>query len=89
MKPPRNLTVKRAIDAWDPYGLLACGAPSDEFDLETMLVCARISPSSSVDEIARVLSMVFSNIFTPRDFSVEACRATAEEIYKGLHEGMV
>lgn len=86
MKPARNLTVKRAINAWDPYGLLACGAPSNEFDLATMLVCARIHPGSSVDEIARVLSVVFSDMFTARDFSIEACRPTAEVIYKGLHE---
>ena len=55
----KYLIVKKYIDIMDYYGLLACGAPEDEFDSESEEIAARIHPGLSSDEIATVIADVF------------------------------
>ncbi len=76
--------VKKAIDKWDPYALLASGAPKDEFDSETNMVLTKINIDSNVEEIANVISEVFSEMFFPEDFPVEDCIDVAKSIYENL-----
>ena len=75
--------VKREIDRWNPYGLLP-EALNDEFELESEKVASRIRDGSTVDEIARTVSKVFSDAFGTQYFEVDACRNVAEKIKEAL-----
>ena len=59
-------------------------APNDEFNLESEKVASRIRDSSTVGEIARTVSKVFSDAFGPQYFAVDACRNVAERIKEAL-----
>jgi hypothetical protein len=76
--------VKKHIDAWDPFSLLAGGAPSDEFDSESMMVAQRIRPSFSAKEIARIIRLVFSSQFDALSFPEEDCMSVAEKIKSSI-----
>ena len=71
--------VKSSIDDWNPY-LLLLHAPSDEFDCESSSVSGRIKENSSVDEVAAIVSEVFSEAFEPEGFQKENCLGVAEKI---------
>ena len=75
--------VKSAIDEWNPYSLLP-QAPSDEFDSESRMVWKQIEIDSSIDEIATVVSNVFSEMFEPQYFHKEACLDVAKSIKTNL-----
>lgn len=47
----------------DYYELLAGGAPTDEFDLESLEISKEINADSSVLEIAEIIAQVFENNF--------------------------
>ena len=47
-KSTKHLIIRRHLNAMDYGGLLAIGAPSDEFDLEIRELCALIHADSSV-----------------------------------------
>jgi hypothetical protein len=70
--------VKKAIDEWDPYGLLSAEALSDEFDHESRSIANKISRESSVKDIAIIISKVFSSAF--ESVSADECREAAEKI---------
>ena len=57
--------VKKYIDQMDYYGLLASGAPSNEFDIESKEISARISDDHSVQDIAEIIASVFFNEINP------------------------
>jgi hypothetical protein len=76
--------VKKIIDEWDPYGLLLAGSPLDEFDGESRSISNKISKENSVNDIAIIISKVFSNSFEP--FSVDECMNIAEKIKKLIME---
>ncbi|WP_394916221.1 DUF1871 family protein [uncultured Robinsoniella sp.] len=77
------IAVKNAIDKWNPYDLLP-EAPSDEFDSEIKSVAAKISFESSVDDIARVISRVFSSSFEQESFHVNGCLTVAREVKQNI-----
>lgn len=55
--------VKMYIDQMDHCDLLASGAPSDEFDIESNEICAKIRYNQSVYEIAEIIASVFNEFF--------------------------
>ena len=59
--------VKKYIDQMDYYGLLASGAPSDEFDIESKEISARISDDRSAQDIAEIIASVFNEYFDEHD----------------------
>ena len=59
--------VKKYIDQMDYYDLLASGAPSDEFDIESKEISARIRYDHSVQEIAAIIALVFNEYFDEHD----------------------
>ena len=77
------LVVKKYIDQMDYYGLLACGAPSDEFDIETKEISARISDDHSVQDIAVIIASVFNEYFDKHD-DATAFLSVAEQIKNEL-----
>lgn len=78
--------VAAVIREWDPYSLLAGGAPSDEFDAEIASVTAQVSRIGSPTDAAHVISRVFSSSFEAERFSPEVCRAVGETLYLKLRD---
>ena len=56
--------VRRHIDKMDFYGLLADGAPSDEFEIEAEMVARAIRPDMSADEITLIIANIFNEQFS-------------------------
>ena len=79
--------IKDAVDEWNPYSLLP-DAPADEFDGESRMILGRINKNSTAEEIAVIVSDVFSKQFEPRYFQREACLDVAKTIefnLKNIH----
>ena len=83
---PVYTAVKRCVDAWDPMGLLAGGAPPDEYECEIRMIAERIHPGDAPETIVKTVDEVFSKMFWPDYFGVEKCRDVAEKISAGLNE---
>ncbi|MCL2885002.1 MAG: YugE family protein [Oscillospiraceae bacterium] len=69
--------VKKAIDEWDPYGLLPF-APKDEYDSESSMVAGRITDFENVMEMAGIVSDVFSKQFEKEKFAVNSLHRTSK-----------
>lgn len=87
----KKATYKRAIEAvgaivreWDPYGLIACGAPSDEFDSEIAAVVTQIPRIKSEKDAELALSRVFSSAFEAKRFTHEACTEAGKKLFAAL-----
>ncbi len=76
--------IGRVIAEWDPYSLLAHGAPSDEFDSEVSSVAAQVKSIKSELDAALVISRVFSSSFEPQLFTPEACTAVGKRLHTEL-----
>jgi hypothetical protein len=63
--------IKAALDSEDPEGLVAMGAPADEYESEALLIQGRIAKVSadkvSVDQIADIVAEVWNSQFGPFD----------------------
>lgn len=75
--------VKKYIDQMDYYGLLASGTPSDEFDIESKEISARISDDHSAQDIAEIIASVFNEYFDEHD-DATVFLAVAKQIEKEL-----
>lgn len=77
--------VKKAIDQWNPDGLLPV-SPGNIFDVESKMIAERIEKDDSVEQIAWVVSAVFKEEFEPdgEGYSVKDCMSVAGEIKKLL-----
>jgi len=74
------------IKDWDPYRLLAGGAPTGEFDHEVALIVAQISRIHSAADAARAVSRVFASSFEADRFTVEMCSDVGKKLYASLSE---
>lgn len=71
--------IKKVIDKRDPYGLLATHAPPDEYDSESQQIASLTNENSSIDEIATIISDVFTHSFD-EDFPKGMFIEPAQEI---------
>jgi hypothetical protein len=78
--------VKSVIDRWDPYGLLAHGAPADEFDSEIAAVARQVDRITEPKDAACVISRVFSSAFQPEGFEPERCTEVGQALFEALEE---
>ena len=78
--------VRSVIHEWDPYCLLAGGAPDDEFDSEINAVVRQFDRIRSPRDASHVISRVFSSSFEPELFQVEHCQSVGERLYEVLAE---
>lgn len=76
--------VGQVVRAWDPYTLLADGAPSDEFDAEIAQLVTRVPCMHSVADAAHAISAGFSKAFEPQLFTPAACAAPGAELFARL-----
>ena len=72
--------IKKIIDKWDPCGLLAGGAPKDEFNDEIKKISSKINSNSNINDIANIISNIFLNSFNDKSFSVKNCIEVAKKI---------
>ncbi len=75
--------IKKFVDRMDYYGLLAAGAPSDEFDIESIEIAKRVCYDHSVQEIAEIIGSVFNRYFDEHNDTV-AFLPVAEQIKNEL-----
>lgn len=76
--------VSSAIQAWDPLGLAADGAPPDEYAQEVARIVARIPRCRGEAELAAAISEVFSESFESDSFTVANCSEPARRAWTGL-----
>ena len=78
--------VGSVINAWDPYSLLASGAPRDEFDAEIARLVTRVPHIRSPDDAVREISSVFSAAFEREYFTVPDCAEVGTRLFARLEE---
>jgi hypothetical protein len=72
------------IRAWDPFSLMADGAPADEFDDQIAKITARVPTFRRSSDAAEAVSAVFSEAFGSETFSPADCAKPGEQIFTGL-----
>ena len=87
----KKAAYKRALEVvgavvreWDPYGLIAGGAPADEFDSEIAAVVRQIPRIRTEKEAALALSRVFSAAFEADHFLPEQCTEAGKKLFAEL-----
>jgi hypothetical protein len=78
--------TRQVLREWDPFSLVAGGAPDDEFDSEATQFVTHIPQIHSATDAAEALSRVFSAAFEPAGFSAEACAPAGSKLFTRLSE---
>jgi len=88
---PTKKEIDRAIQIcrgvitdWDPYSLIANGAPSDEFDSEILAVVGQLDRIRSRNDAVHAVSRVFSFAFEPEYFGFHACADVGATLFEQL-----
>ena len=76
--------VGGVIRSWDPYCLIAEGAPLDEFGDQISRITARAPDFRSPMDVAQAISDVFSASFGQDTFSVSECLVPARQVFTAL-----
>jgi hypothetical protein len=76
--------VGAVVQEWDPYGLIAGGAPADEFDSEIAAVVTQIPRIKTEKEATLALSRVFSSAFEATCFQPEHCTEAGKKLFAAL-----
>ena len=78
--------VSKALTDADPLGLLAMGAPDDEYDPEVDTILPRLGRSSSAAEVRAILHEEFVKWFDEKLAGApEAYQGAADKIWAHLH----
>ena len=72
------------IRKWDPYSLIAGGAPANEFDPQVSSLMTYVDKFRSREDVVNALSAVFSRAFDPAKFTPAYCAAPGSEIHEEL-----
>ena len=76
--------IKKRIDEYDYYKLLACGAPNDEFDSYSRKFANTITEKDSIEDIARLIAETMDKAFS-EEIKPDKFLETAEMIRKELY----
>jgi Domain of unknown function (DUF1871) len=76
--------VRKAINAWDPYGLIGGGSPFDEWDSEVASIVAQIPRISSARDAAHAIARTFAGSLDHEGFSPEDCKAVGAQVFQEL-----
>ena len=71
--------IKKCIDEYDYYDLLACYAPKDEFDSYSRKVAESISENDTIEEIALIIANTMDKAFG-EEIRLEKFLETAKKI---------
>jgi len=77
--------VTKHINQWDPLGLLAIGAPDDEYKPEIEEIAIFFVDNQDLVTIAEDIQKTFDDI-TPQRLSFEACLSVTEKVWAELYE---
>ena len=77
--------IKKYIDEYDYYGLLADHAPDNEFDDYSKQLADTITEDDSVEDISRLIANIMDKAFA-EEIDPEKFIDTAEKIRKALYE---
>jgi hypothetical protein len=77
--------VCQELAQWDPYSLLAEGAPPDEFQAEAAALVPLLLRARSSAEASLAVSQVFSKSFGESDFDQSQC----DEVGLRLHAALM
>ncbi len=80
----KYLIVKKYIDEMDYLNLLASDAPDNEFDEESKEITTKISNSSTIQEIAFIITEVFNKHFNDNR-QPHIFMDCAKKIYNDIH----
>ncbi|REJ74036.1 MAG: DUF1871 family protein [Acidobacteria bacterium] len=81
----RALSIARLVlRSWDPYSLVAGGAPADEFDSEAAELVRHARTFRSAEDAVRAVSAVFSRSFDARGFEEESCGRPGRMLFQEL-----
>jgi Domain of unknown function (DUF1871) len=72
------------VRAWDPYRLLAGGAPVDELDGEIASLVAQIPRITSATDAAHAVSRIFGSSLEPSVFTPQSCEDIGEKLFTAL-----
>lgn len=78
--------TKAVLDTWDPYSLLAHGAPSDEFEACAARVVTFIPTMTGPEDAIDAVSQVFCDRFERGAFPPEQCMEVGTELFQALCE---
>jgi hypothetical protein len=78
----QNQELSIIINNWDPYGLIAGGAPKDEFESEVAQILDQLDGKKSLAAVTNIISKVFSKNFEPKWFTKDKCEEVANEVYQ-------
>jgi hypothetical protein len=81
--------IRSVILEWDPYHLIADGAPHDEFDGEISRIAARSAEIRGPEDGVRIISEVFSRSFEPEAFTPKLCKEAARRLFNALNSAGV
>jgi len=76
--------VGSVVRKWDPYSLIAGGAPEDEFDSEIAALVAQIPRIKTEKEAVLALTRVFSSAFEPDRFTPDECAEAGKRLFEAL-----
>lgn len=76
--------VGAVVREWDPYSLIAAGAPADEFDSEIASVVGQLPRIKTEKDAVVVLSRVFSAAFDAEQFEPEKCTEAGKRMFAAL-----
>jgi uncharacterized protein DUF1871 len=79
-----SITICRdAVAQWDPFSLLAGGAPADEYDLEISSLMPKLRNARSSSDVASAIAEVFGASFGA-SIGPDECANVAAGIYARL-----
>lgn len=76
--------VGLVVREWDPYSLIAGGAPEDEFDSEIASVVTQIPRIKTEKDAALALSRIFTSAFEAHRFTPEKCADAGKKLFAAL-----
>jgi hypothetical protein len=76
--------IKKEINKWDPYELINCGAPDNEFDDEIAKIVVNLKNISSENSLKAIISNIFAENFEADCFTPEECEEVAKRIKESL-----
>lgn len=77
--------IKKYIDEYDYYDLLACHAPNNEFDSYSRKIADDITKNDTVEDIAMLIANTIDKAFGEK-INSDIFLDIAKKIKKALHE---
>jgi hypothetical protein len=78
--------IKGIFIEFDPLGLIAGGAPEDEYDLEISTLIPQLRTCHSLSDVADSIRAVLSDLLDLHDLPADVVRAMSEKVLATMTE---